>query len=183
MNSLQNSIKHVAVIIFLAILAYSNIFGNKLVVDDHIFVGTYHPSIPEAFTGVVPLGHEGVYRPIRGLFYTLYGSNPVIYHLNSLLVHVLSTVLVYLIISHITRLRRMGLITGILFALHPVHTETITYIASGMDSIGIVFFLASFYLYLKNRFWISILFALFAFFTTEMTLTLPILIIFHEYYL
>jgi len=183
--------KQLLVIIFATVLAYLNIFNNQLVVDDHIFVGKYSPSLTEAFSGVVPATHEGVYRPVRGLFFTVYsrlwGSNPLGYHLNSLLVHLISTVLVYFIVKSLIlnfKLQTSGglpFVAALLFGLHPVHTETITYIASGMDSIGLVFFLAAFYCYLRGKIIASLALALAAFFTTEMSLTLPLFIIFYDW--
>ena len=77
--------------------------------------------------------------------------------------------------------RYLPFLTALLFGLHPVHTETITYMASAMDAIGIVFFLGAFYLYLQNKIFPSVIISLLAFFTTEIALTLPILIIFYDW--
>lgn len=184
--------KQLIVLILLTTIAYLNIFNNQLVVDDHIFVGKYHPNVIEAFSGAVPPGHEGVYRPIRGIFYTIYnqfwGANPIGYHINSLAVHLASTILIFLIVRILIKnfipnksRSNFPFITALLFGLHPIHTETITYIASGMDSIGIVFFLWAFYLYLQNKIFPSVILSLLAFFTTEIALTLPILIVFYDW--
>ena len=59
-------------ILIVTACVYANIFANQFAVDDHVFIGAYHPNVQEAFLGVVPKGHEGVYRPVRGLFYTAY---------------------------------------------------------------------------------------------------------------
>lgn len=190
--SLMNRTHWIQVIGILIVTAcvYTNMFANQFVVDDHVFIGVYHPNVQEAFLGVVPKGHEGVYRPVRGLFYTAYyalwGTNPIGYHASALAVHLLSTLLVYFICLEITRTfslrwKWFAFVSALAFGLHPVHTEAITYIAASMDSIGIIFFFASFYAYLKQKTALSIVLALAAFFTTEITLTLPCMIIFYEW--
>ncbi len=205
-------IKFINIIIFITTLVYLPIFGNGFIIDDHVFIGTYHPTIAEAFGGAVPPGHEGVYRPIRGLIYTVYynlfGANPFFYHLHSLLVHLLAMVLVYGIVHALSSRPQSrdpaqkdtgfrvkpgmtAFVAALLFGLHPIHTESITYIASGMDVTGIVFLLASFWLYVKNSRhtvipaqagiqMLSFFFALLAFFTNEMTITLPLLLLLYE---
>lgn len=196
---MENSGK-IAIILILTAAAYSNIFFNQKAVDDKIFIGAYHPSVAEAFAGVVPKGHEGVYRPVRGLLYLVYfqlfGANPFFYHLHSILVHLISTGLVYLIIREIGVIggirgdkggEKIGWIGGLLFGLHPIHTESITYIAASMEMTGVMFMLGSFYLYITifKQFQIthilSLFLALLAFFTYEMTLTLPLLILWYEW--
>ncbi len=223
MNLLRQRKIQLVIITVLTILAYSNIFQNQFVIDDYGFVDKSYTSklhIISAFQGVVPPGHEGVYRPIRSLFYLLYsylfGQNPFLYHLHSLVVHLLSTVLVYFITLELLRNREgsiqytvlsikqrtkskvtpfilntqylIPITASLLFGLHPIHTEAITYIAASMDTTGVVFFLSSFYFYLKTQnsklktkyLILSYGFAIGAFFTYEMTLTLPLLLILYE---
>lgn len=181
------------IICSLLTLVYLPIFGNGFAVDDHVFIAKYHPTIREAFAGVVPPGHEGVYRPVRGMLYTLYfslfGITPFFYHLHSLIVHLAATVLMYGVIGEIGRIGKIGgkewigLVSGLLFGLHPIHTETITYIASSMDATGLLFFLLSWYLYLKKHYFLSFFVATISFFTTEMALTLPLFLMLQEFML
>ena len=183
-------IKQLLLVTFVTLIAYLGIFRNQFVIDDHVFIGPYHPNFAQSFMGSVPPGHEGVYRPLRGILYTLYhhlwGTNIYLYHLHSLLIHLISTFLVYFIVKKIAinwqlTTKYLPFITAMLFGLHPVHTETITYITSSMDSLGLVFYLLAFYLYLNNKLVRSLIFTTLAFFTTEMTLTLPIIILYHDW--
>ena len=216
------------IILFLTVLAYSNIFQNQFVLDDSTFVTDWEQirsfkNVPDLLMGNVPPVHKGVYRPIRSLlylfYYHLFGVNPVWWHLHSLLVHLFSTVLVFLIVEQICKTydvrfkkeenqeknntsyiihnksRLVAFITSLLFGLHPIHTEAITYIAASMEMTGVVFFFASFFFYLKATSnkqeairrkklplsLLSYLFATLAFFTYEMTLTLPLLILLYEF--
>ncbi len=177
-------------ILLLTTLVYSNIFQNQFVIDDKTFIVSWDDSkslanIPKLLAGSLPAGHEGVYRPIRSLiysfYYQIYVTNPFGYHLHSLLVHLASTLLIYFISFKITKKQTVAFIAGLLFATHPIHTETITYIASSMDVTGIVLFLAAFYLYLKKSLLLSVILATLAFFTNETTLSLPILIMLYDW--
>jgi len=185
-------------------MAYSNIFQNEFVWDDERFFVDWKQikdfqNIPDLLIGSLPEGHGGGYRPIRSIFYTtsyhLFGTDPFGYHLQSLLVHLLCTCLVYLIALQLTKKNMLALITSLLFGVHPIHTEAITFITSSFDIIGVVFFFAAFYFYLLSRqksngnskrylqgaYFLSILCAAMAFFTYEMTLTLPFLLLLFDF--
>ncbi len=201
------------IIILLTIFAYSNIFSNGFVIDDKSFIGGWEgtkslANIPKFFEGNVPPGHEGVYRPLRSVLYAVYyqvfGTNIFGYHLHSLLVHLAATMLVYFIIQAIFATYKtdksyktyIPFVTALFFGLHPIHTETITYIASGMDATGMMLMFLSFYLYLRAQLTpgvkkmqlhprgvilgASVFSALAAYFTNETTLILPLLLMLYD---
>ncbi|MFN0008092.1 MAG: tetratricopeptide repeat protein [Planctomycetota bacterium] len=79
----------------------------------------------------------GYYRPVVSLSYLLeyqlWGLAPLGYHLTNVLLHAVSTVLVALVLRRL----RMGdgacLAAALLFALHPIHTENVAWIAGRTD--------------------------------------------------
>ncbi len=191
-------VSHIIIIILLTFFAYSNIFPNEFIWDDQDFILTWHETrsmknLPEFFQGLVHFNHPGVYRPMRSVFYAisykLWGLNPVGYHFQSILVHLACTILVYLIVAEITKKDLAAFVSALIFGTHPIHTEAVTAITASFDTIGTAFFFASFYLYLRaqsNTYSKKVLYvssvtsALIAFFTYEMTLTLPLLIALHS---
>lgn len=209
----ENKKLQIIIICLFAVIPYLNIFQNGFVIDDKAFVGWADSKsmseIGNILTGEVPFGHEGVFRPIRGVLYYLYASistNPTIFHLHSIFINLICSILIYLIASRILKSPFLGFLVTLIFASHPVHTEAITYISSSMDTTGFVFMLLSFYLYLITspraslgrrisrisiqvlfersrellQYMLSIIFALLAFFTYEMTLTLPLLVVLYD---
>ncbi|MFC1704798.1 tetratricopeptide repeat protein [Nanoarchaeota archaeon] len=188
---------HLIAIILLTSLVYSNIFQNDFVWDDFDFIVNWEETrslknMPLFLKGAVPTNHEGVYRPLRGVFYALsyqlWGLNQVGYHLQSILIHLTCTLLVYLITLQITKKNIIAFMCSLVFGVHPIHIEAVTFMTSTFDTIGIIFFLASFYLYIKSDFaknksiqFASLLFALLAFFTYELTLTLPLLLVLYDF--
>ncbi|MDP2684050.1 MAG: tetratricopeptide repeat protein [bacterium] len=193
------------IICLLTLIAYINILGNGFAWDDRDFFIDWpqikssqefpaYLSLPYLLTGDVPLGHRGIYRPVRSIYYlisySLWGENPLGYHIQAIIVHILIVLVIYLITEQISKKRLLAFITATLFATHPIHTEAVTYITASMDTLGILFFFLSFYLYLKTKeaksrrniyLLASVIYAFLAFFTYEMTLVLPLLIILYDF--
>ncbi len=189
----------ILIIVLLTLIAYSNIFQNEFVSGDIEFIvnwpliRSFH-NIPAVFDASAPVPNgSGEYRPLRTVFlivfYQLWGINTLGYHLVSLITDTVNIVLVYLIIEKITKKRTIAFISSLLFALHPIQTESITFMSVSINTIGINFYLASFYLYLKARdklpkhslsYVVSVILAGLAFFHYEMTITLPLIILFYD---
>ena len=207
-NLFNNPKRQILLVIVVTALVFINSLSNRLVWDDHLFLENWSAitsinNIDEILKGSAPPSQDKIYRPIRGLIwladYQLFGQNPTLYHLQALLIHLSVTLLIYFITAKI-----MSKITGgnslmpflvaLFFGIHPIHTETIDYISSSVETFGSLFFFASFYCYLyfsslpkkaKNyrreiSFSAAVLFSFLAFFTYEMTLTLPVLIVGYE---
>ena len=184
----MNKNMQILIILVFTFIAYTNIFRNNFVIDDQYFIKEWPltrswNTVGQLLAGANPESQPGVYRPIRSLLYVLYyqawGTNPIGYHIHSLMVQLISVILVYRICRKL--LPKAAFTAGLLFGLHPIHTESITYIAASMEITGAVFFLASFYTYLLNKRILPVIFAFLAFFTYEMTLTLPLLLLMYEF--
>jgi len=73
----------------------------------------------------------------------LFGLNPAGHHLNSLLLHVLNTVLLFLILVRATGATGRSLFVAALFALHPMNVESVAWIAERKNVLSMLFFLLS----------------------------------------
>lgn len=194
----KSTVVHVLLLLLAVFLSYHNILQNGFAYDDKDFLLNW-PVIRDwknlgiLLQGELPEVHQGVYRPIRGpmflAFYSLYQTNPFWYHLQSIFIQIFNVLLIYLIIKKIIKKPIVALMSALLFATHPIHTENIAFITCSIDSIGIIFFFFSFYLYLKaeeRQIWKkflylgSLAYAFLGFFTYEVTLTLPFLIVLYD---
>ncbi|MCX5919625.1 MAG: hypothetical protein NTX30_23495, partial [Deltaproteobacteria bacterium] len=164
------------IIILLTLLAYSNSFENSFQYDDdHVIERNpfvKDPSrIPQFF--VDPQLGSGIYtetssyRPLLmasfAFNYFLGGMNVFGYHLLNFFLHLLCTILVYFVILYIFRFTNppgevdslryplMALFAALVFGLHPVQTESVTYINGRASSLTGLFFLASFLTYMQYR--------------------------------
>lgn len=91
------------------------------------------------------------------------GTNPLSYHLVNTVIHIFSAFLVYLIyfrlrrkntISNGTynpRVNRLALLAGLLFVVHPVQTQAVSFIVQRGASMSGFFCLLSLYLYSRSR--------------------------------
>ena len=82
---------------------------------------------------------------------SLYGANPTGYHLLNLLLHMGSGVLLYLIFTRAAK-EKDALIPFwivLLFLIHPMATETVTYISGRASGLMAFFYLFAFFLYIK----------------------------------
>ena len=153
----------ISALIAVATLPYLNILLNGFVYDDHTqvtnnpYLRSFH-HFREIFTTTVwsYMGVEGVtnyYRPVMTLAYAacyrLFGPLAYGFHLVSLLLHVVAVLLVFAIAGRVTGDRVWALAAGALFAIHPVHTESVAWIAAVTDVELTVFALLTFYFYLR----------------------------------
>ena len=76
--------------------------------------------------------------------YRLFGLRAYGFHLFSLLLHVLVVCLIFVLIERLTGDRVWAFVAGALFALHPVHTESVAWIAAVTDLEVTFFYLLTF---------------------------------------
>lgn len=148
-------------------------------------------------------------RPVANLTfainYLISGLDTTSYHVFNVLVHICASWFVYLIFLQTLRLYysvnakdylvislpSIALLGTILWALHPINTQAVTYIVQRMASLGALFYYVAFYCYisfrLSNESWRKIIFLLFTicFFslgigTKENIVTLPLALVGYE---
>src|SRR5208337_4669070 len=127
-------------------LPYLNILFNGFVHDDdyQIVQNPYVRSfqyLKEIFTaGVWSFQGPAVsnyYRPMMTLgyliTYKIFGLRPYGFHLVSLLLHALVVCLVFALTRRLTVDSWWAFVAGACFALHPIHTESVAWIAAVTD--------------------------------------------------
>jgi len=71
----------------------------------------------------------------------LYGLNPAGHHLTSVLLHVLNTLLLFLVLQRMTGATGRSLAVAALFGLHPLRVESVAWIAERKDVLSGLFFM------------------------------------------
>jgi hypothetical protein len=125
------------------------------------------------------------YRPIGELYflllYQLFHLQPAGYHFTAILIHSADVVLIVILIHEITRDVLTAWLTGIFYgAAVIIHRDPLFWIVGAFDLLGLMFFLLSYYLFLKKRPVASAFAALAGFFTKEATVVLPIILVVHD---
>jgi len=144
-----------------ATLPYLNIFFNGFVYDDdsQLLRNPYVRSfrhLKEIFTTNVWSFQGAVvsnyFRPMMTLGYLLcykvFGMRAYGFHLVSLLLHVLVVCFVFVLTERLTGDRVWAFAASAFFALHPIHTESVAWIAAVTDLELTFFYLLTFGLFL-----------------------------------
>lgn len=150
-----------AVILTLAasiLLAYSNTFHSSFQFDDL-------PSIVKD-KSLKDLGNiSGILRNTRGITLATFALNHAVggldtfgYHAVNTAVHILNAALAYLFLlftlkssgADETRSRLISASSALIFALHPIQTQAVTYIVQRMESLSSLFYLLGLILLIKG---------------------------------
>lgn len=119
-------------------------------VSDFIDIFTRPLMAGTDFTGIALL-----YRPVSSLSYAIdywvWGLNPAGYHLTNLLLHGVATILVAVTIAELTDQSLVGILSAVLFALHPVMVEIVPAISRRQDILMTIFLLGSFTLFVRSQ--------------------------------
>lgn len=140
-------------------------------------------NVTTAFTTQVFANHHAesvYYRPILMvsfiLDYHLWDLNPIGYHIMNLVLHIVATLAVFLLIEKLAGSIWAATVGGFLFALHPVQTESVAWIAGRNDLLLGLFVVLMIYFYISSHdrsgrpersFIVSVLFFALALFTKE----------------
>ncbi|MGB2600179.1 MAG: hypothetical protein WBC99_07025 [Candidatus Omnitrophota bacterium] len=130
-------------LVLVTIGVYANSLGGDFVYDDKAMIVAYDlvkdiGNIPKAFTSATTLyGNVNYYRPVQTVSYMadyfLWGKEPLGFHLTNVIFHVACVLLVYVFINLLFKNRILGLVTALLFSVHPAHTGVVSYIAGRAD--------------------------------------------------
>jgi tetratricopeptide (TPR) repeat protein len=156
---------HIAILAAAVLLAYSKVFGAGFMSWDDIDY-IFNTADITGFTAAHFQNwwteyYIGNYQPLPmmsyALDYAIGGNEPFIYHLTNILWHILDVILVYACMRRMQHCVYVALFVALLFALHPVQTESVSWIAARNKVMNGFFFLMAMYIYIgyvldhKNR--------------------------------
>jgi len=197
------------IFLLLGIAIYSNTFFSSFHLDDF-------SSIKNNLAITSLTNFKGIWNfwPSRFLTYysvainyQIHGLNFFGYHLFNLIVHLTSAVFVWwlLRLTFLTpalkeqrisqKSELISFFGGLIFLVHPLQTQSVTYIIQRAASMAAMFYILALCFYAKARltaqndakssrifYWLALLTAILAMFTKEMTITLPFMILLYETY-
>lgn len=133
----------------LIIIAYANSIGNRFLSDDIGIIEQNKLLGTNKFIFELPLLF------LRPFFYSIifkiFGRNPVFFRLMNIFFHFGSTCLFYFIISNIATFKKIAFFAAILFCIHPIMVESVTWISGGYYPQYGFFLLLSLSLYLVSK--------------------------------
>jgi protein O-mannosyl-transferase len=152
-------------LIILNLIVFVQALGHQFIYlddDKYVFanpdiqVGLTKNSIVWALTTF----HMGHWHPLTWLSYLaeveLFGLDPSGYHFVNLAIHIVNTLLLFLLLRYMTSAIWRSAIVAALFAVHPLHVEPVIWISSRKDLLSTMFgfsALLAYAYYSKNISW------------------------------
>jgi Tfp pilus assembly protein PilF len=160
------------------------ILGNK-----NIQTGFDKNSVSWAFTTLFACNWQPLTWLSLMLDYNMYGTSAGGYHVTNMQIHLINTLLLFLILSRMTgELWKSGFVAA-LFAVHPLHVESVAWVMARKDVLSTMFWLLTMAAYayyadnpsLRRYAWVFVLFAL-GLMSKPMIVTLPVVLLLLDYW-
>src|SRR5882757_3346175 len=178
------------------------VFGQTLAhdfvnFDDHVYVYD-NPLVirglcTEGIIGAFTHTHARNWHPLTTVSHMLdcqlFGLNAGRHHLTNVILHTISVLLLFLVVKQMTGAVWQTAFVAVLFAIHPLHVESVAWIAERKDVLSAVFFmltLAAYAHYVRapsapRYLLVALLFA-FGLMSKPMLVTLPFVLLLLDYW-
>jgi len=181
------------------VLAVFHQAGNHgfLNYDDNVYV-TDNPHVAGGITGrgvvwAFSSFHASNWHPVTWISHMadvhLFGMNPRGHHFTSVAVHALSTVVLFLLLFRLTGLLWQSSFVAALFSIHPMHVESIAWVAERKDVLSAFFCFLTLHVYAefaKKRkpalYILCLILFLLGLMSKPMLVTLPLVMLLLDYW-
>ncbi len=178
------------------IVFFPTLFNNLTNWDDRVYVNEndYIKTLSwENLKWIFGNAYMGNYHPLTMLSlyidYQIDKINPFVYHFTNLLFHSGNAVLVFLVVFALTGKTNISAIAGLLFGVHTLHVESVSWVSERKDVLYAFFFLLALYSYIrfnneKQRqwYWLSIGFFVLSLLSKGQAVTLAVTLFIVDYF-
>ena len=155
----------------------------------HVQAGLTAESIRWSFTAT----HASNWHPLTWLSHMLdcqiYGMTPGHHHMTNVLFHILNTLLLFFIFKRISGSLWKSAFMAALFALHPLHVESVAWVAERKDVLSTFFWMLTIWCYVSyvehsrpDKYLLLILFYMLGLMAKSMLVTLPFVLLLLDYW-
>jgi tetratricopeptide (TPR) repeat protein len=180
------------------LIVYIQVASHEFInYDDNVYV-TENPNVQKGLTGESVLwalssGYGLNWHPLTWMSHMLdvdmFGLKPTGHHLMSLFFHILNSLLLFLVFKRMTGALWQSAFVAAVFALHPLHVESVAWAAERKDVLSTLFWIltmAAYVHYVENPNWkrytlvaLSLALGLMA---KPMLVTLPLILLLLDYW-
>lgn len=148
----------IGLLIALTLIVFWQAFGFGFVsIDDPSYVinnERVHASLtPESLRWALRATDNATWQPLVWISYMLdwrlYGLNPSGYHLTNLLLHLLNVLLLFALLRRMTLSTWKSALVAALFAIHPLHVESVVWITERKDVLSAFFWMLALLAYVR----------------------------------
>lgn len=157
--------------------------------NEHISTGLKWDNVVWVFTKA----HSSNWHPLTGLSHMLdcqlFGLKPGLHHLVNLLFHIANTLLLFAVLRRMTGALWRSAFVAAVFAVHPLHVESVAWISERKDVLSTLFWLltmAAYLRYVKNpkasSYILTLVFFALGLMAKPMLVTLPFTLLLLDYW-
>lgn len=170
---------------------FINFDDNQYVYENpFVFSGLSWTTIKWAFTEF----HSANWHPLTWLSHqldaTLFGLNAGAHHATNVIFHLINSILAFIVFQNYTKSFWKSAIVAALFAVHPMHVESVAWISERKDVLSTMFWLLTIWTYFgyvekgKNRncYLLTLLFFILGLMSKPMLVTLPFVLLLLDFW-
>ncbi len=147
------------VVVIITALVYTNALGNGFtnydddfyIINNQLLRDFSWQGIKSIFTSFYAANYHPLTTLTNWLEFHFAGLNPFSYHLFNVVLHLANTWLVYKVVKQLSGKDFTALFTALLFGIHPMHVESVAWIAERKDVLHSFFFLLAIHYYLRYQ--------------------------------
>ncbi|MDM8554372.1 tetratricopeptide repeat protein [Desulfococcaceae bacterium HSG7] len=170
---------------------YAFVFDDDLYVAEnpHVLSGLCLKNIVWSFTAI----HSANWHPLTWLSHaadiTLWGLNPGAHHVTNIFFHIINALLLFYIFKGLTDDLYQSGFVAMLFALHPLHVESVAWVAERKDLLCALFWILTIHSYIRyvkypcvKRYLPVFIFYTLSLLSKPMAVTLPFVLLLLDYW-
>jgi protein O-mannosyl-transferase len=182
----------------LTVAVYWPVLQNGFIdFDDDVYV-TINTAVQQGltlkgFTWAFTTFHAGNWHPLTWLSHMLdvelFDLNPMGHHATSLLLHAVNSLLLCTLLYRLTGFIGRSMFVALLFALHPLHVESVAWVAERKDVLSTLFWLLTMWAYIGytnkpslQRYLPVAIFFVLGLMAKQMLVTLPVIFLLMDYW-
>ena len=163
--------------------------GKYITENRHVLSGLNLENIKWAFISV----YAGNWHPLTWISHMMdmdiFGMKPGMHHLTNVLFHVLNSILLFIVLNQMTGTLWRSAAVAALFALHPLHVESVAWIAERKDVLSTFFWMLTMLAYHRyvvsrtiSKYLFMILFFSLGLMAKPMLVTLPFVLLLLDFW-
>ncbi len=193
--------KEIIICLFLvaaSLIVYGQVITHEFInYDDGVYI-TENPHVKDGFTlesikWAFTTGHATNWHPVTWLSHMLdieiYGLNPMGHHWTNLQIHIVNSILLFLVFKIMTGAIWKSAFVAAIFALHPLHVESVAWVAERKDVLSAFFWILGMWAYVhyvkqpdKKRYFLLILLFVLGLMSKPMLVTLPFVLLLLDFW-
>lgn len=185
-------------LIVLSILAFEPVRHNDFISYDSYAYVTENPQVRggitrESIIWAFSTAYKANWHPLTWLSHMLdcelFGLNPTGHHLVNLLLHIANTLLLFWVFKRMSGAIWPSAFTAVIFALHPLHVESVVWVAERKDLLSGLFFMFTIAAYIRyvehpgiRRYLLIVLTLALGLMSKPMLVTMPFVLLLLDYW-